>query len=237
MGGDDTRSSRPPADAADDAMTNDVAVGVRETYDAVASEYAAQLGDELAGKPLDRALLQAFVELAGPGTIADVGCGPGHVTRFLAARHDDVIGIDLSARMIDIARSQVPTPTFVVGSMLDLPAADDAWSGAVALYSIIHLRAAERAVACHEFARAVRPGGWLLFAFHIDAPGFASGEVNHLTNWFGQPVDLDAYFLEPADVIRDLEAAGFTITSTLVRQPSSETEYPSRRCYVIAQRR
>jgi hypothetical protein len=29
-------------------MTNDVAVGVRETYDAVASEYAAQLGDELA---------------------------------------------------------------------------------------------------------------------------------------------------------------------------------------------
>lgn len=92
-------------------------------------------------------------------------------------------------------------------------------SGAVALYSIIHITAAERAVACHEFARAVRPGGWLLVAFHIDTPGFASGEVNHLTNWFGQPVDLDAYFLAPGDVIRDLEVAGFTITSTLVRQP------------------
>jgi trans-aconitate methyltransferase len=31
-------------------------------------------------------VLEAFTELAGEGTIADVGCGPGHVTRFLAAR-------------------------------------------------------------------------------------------------------------------------------------------------------
>lgn len=214
-----------------------VADPVRATYDAVARNYAAQLGEELSGKPLDRALLEGFLELAGPGTIADVGCGPGHVTRFLAARHADVIGIDLSPGMIDIAREQAPTLSFVVGSMLRLPAADDAWSGAIALYSIIHLTAAERALACQEFARAVRPGGWLLVAFHIDGPDFAAGEVNHLTNWFGEPVELDAYFLEPVDVTRDMEAAGFTIMSTLVRQPWPEAEYPSRRCYLIAQRR
>lgn len=213
------------------------AAGVQATYDAVARAYDTQLRDELDGKPLDRALLESFVELAAGGTVADVGCGPGHVTRFLAARHPDVVGIDLSPRMIDIAREQAPALTFTVGSMTDLPAADQAWSGAVALYSIIHLTADERAAECREFARTVRPGGWLLVAFHIDSPDFAAGDVNHLTDWFGESVSVDAFFLDPADVVHDLEAAGFTVMSNLVRQPWLEVEYPSRRCYLLAQRR
>jgi SAM-dependent methyltransferase len=35
-----------------------------------------------------------------PGPITDIGCGPGHVTRFLAARCEDVVGLDLSPEMI-----------------------------------------------------------------------------------------------------------------------------------------
>lgn len=214
-----------------------VATGVRAAYDAVAPAYDAQFRDELDGKPLDRALLECFIELAREGTIADVGCGPGHVTRFLAARHTDVIGIDLSPRMIDIARKHAPERAFAVGSMLQLPARDGAWSGAIALYSIIHLSAEERAVAGREFARVVRPGGWLLVAFHVDSRDIAAGEVNHLTSWFGESVDLDGYFLEPADVVADIEAAGFTVVSNLVRQPWHDAEYPSRRCYLLAKRR
>jgi len=49
-----------------------VAVGVRAAYDAVAGAYADQFYIELDAKPLDRALLEGFVELAGAGTIADV---------------------------------------------------------------------------------------------------------------------------------------------------------------------
>jgi len=214
-----------------------VAAGVPAAYDAIARVYHDQFGDELAGKPLDRALLEAFTELAGAGSVADVGCGPGHVTRFLAARHPRVIGVDISPGMIGVAREHAPALAFAVGSMLQLPAADGAWSGVVALYSIIHLPAAGRARACREFARAVRRGGWLLAAFHVDSPDFAAGEVNHLTTWFGEDVELDGYFLEPADVAADLEAAGFTVAATLVRSPCPGIEYPSRRCYLLAQRR
>ena len=214
-----------------------VASGAQAAYNAVARAYDAQFANELDGKPLDRALLECFIELAKAGRIADVGCGPGHVTRFLAARHPDVIGVDLSPGMIDLARQHAPELEFAVGSMLQLPAPDATWSGAIALYSIIHLTADERAIACREFARVVRPGGWLLVAFHIDSPDFAAGEVNHLTNWLGESVDLDGFFLEPADVVRDLEAAGFTIMSNVIRQPWHEAEYPSRRSYLIAQRR
>jgi hypothetical protein len=50
---------------------------VRQSYDAVAQEYAMRLGDDLACKPLDRALLEALIEQAIPNApIADLGCGP-----------------------------------------------------------------------------------------------------------------------------------------------------------------
>jgi SAM-dependent methyltransferase len=213
-----------------------VAAGARATYDAIARAYHDQLGNELVGKPLDRALLAAFVELAAEGPIADVGCGPGHVSRFLAAQNARVIGIDISPGMLAVAREHAPALPFAAGSMLELPAADGALSGIIALYSIIHLTAGERARACREFARAVRPGGWLLAAFHVDSPDFAAGQVNHLTSWFGQAVELDGYFLEPADVVADVQTAGFTVTATTIRSPRPDMEYPSRRCYLLAQR-
>jgi SAM-dependent methyltransferase len=183
---------------------------------------------------LDRSLLAAFVDLVGDGTIADVGCGPGHVTRFLAALHADVVGIDLSPRMVGIARERAPNLQFAVGSMLALPVADRTWAGAIALYSIIHLTAQERAEAFQEFARAVRPGGWLLVAFHVESPDFRTGDVNHLTSWFGQAVDLDGYFLDPTEVASEVEAAGFQVMATVDRRPWPGIEYPSRRTYVLA---
>ena len=221
---------------ADPATAGRAAVGVRAAYDAVARAYDAQLGHELDGKPLDRALLEGFVELVGAGTIADVGCGPGHVTRFLAVRHPDVVGIDLSSGMIAIARERAPELAFAVGSVLQLPVEDGAWAGAVALYSIIHLTAEERATACRELARAVRSGGWLLVSFHVDSAQSATGEVNHLTSWFGESVDLDGYFLDPAEVVAELKSAEFAVMAKVERQPFPEVEYPSRRCYLLAQR-
>lgn len=104
-----------------------MAVGVQAAYDAVARDYDRQLGDELDAKPLDRAILAAFVELVGSGTIADVGCGPGHVTRYLAKQYDDVLGVDLSTAMIAIARERAPQLAFTAGSMLRLAAVDAAW--------------------------------------------------------------------------------------------------------------
>lgn len=217
-------------------MAERPASGVRAAYDAIARAYDSRFGDELDRKPLDRALLNGFADLIGAGPLADVGCGPGHVTRFLAARHAEVIGIDLSPGMIGVARQRAPGLSFAVGSMLRLPAASGSWAGAIALYSIIHLTARERTAAFGELARAVRPGGWLLVAFHIDSPEFAAGEVNHLTEWFGEAIHLDGYFLEPADVTGDMESAGFTVTATVIRRPWPAVEYPSRRCYLIGQR-
>ena len=112
---------------------------IRDGYDAVAADYAREIGDELARRPFDRALLAMSAELADGGRIADLGCGPGHVSAFLAGLGADVIGVDLSARMLDIARERVPDAEFVPGDLRDLPLPDASPAGAVAFYSLIHL--------------------------------------------------------------------------------------------------
>lgn len=126
---------------------------------------------------------------------------------------------------------------FTVGSMLALPVPDMAWAGAVAMYSIVHLTGDERAVACREFARVLRPGGWLLVAFHVDSPEFAIGEINHVSTWFGQQVEIDGYFIDPDEVAAQLRRTGFVLEARVDRQPIAEVEYPSRRCYLLARRR
>src|SRR5436190_11211250 len=64
---------------------------VRDSYDRVAERYADEIGGELAGKPVDRALLRSLTELVstmdgsnGSGYVADLGCGPGHIAAYLA---------------------------------------------------------------------------------------------------------------------------------------------------------
>lgn len=214
----------------------DTSSSVQRAYDAVAREYDRQISHELDEKPLDRAWLRALVDLVGTGTIADVGCGPGHVTRYLATLHNDVVGIDLSPAMITIARERAPQLTFTIESMLTLAAGDEAWVGVVAWYSIIHLEAHERPVAFSEFARVLQQGGHLLIAFHIDSPDFATGQVNHITDWLGQHVELHGHFLDPDEIASDVAAAGFTLIAKMERLPTPGIEYPSRRCCLLFQR-
>jgi SAM-dependent methyltransferase len=209
----------------------------RHSYDAVAEQYAQQIAGELAGKPVDRALYALFAELVGAdGIVADVGCGPGHVSDHLASLGLTVLGVDASPGMIAVARRRYSRPRFDVGTFAALPADDGAWAGAVVPYSIIHLDRAARRAAAVELARAIRPSGWLLVAFHIEDADHAVGSVAHLTEWWGLAVDLDFHFLDPAEVMADLAAAGFTLMSRTDRQPWPGVEPQSRRSYLLAVR-
>jgi ubiquinone/menaquinone biosynthesis C-methylase UbiE len=146
---------------------------VPASYDRVAEQYEAAFGDELNQNPLHRALLDCFVTLVstsgGDGPIGDVGCGPGHVAAYLSQRGLRVVAIDLSPRMVDVARRRYPDLDVRVGSMTSLDVPDAVWAGLVAIYSIIHLPIDDRRQAYREFARVLRPGAWILVAFHVDS--------------------------------------------------------------------
>jgi SAM-dependent methyltransferase len=215
---------------------------VRASYDAVAERYAEEVGEELPGKPIDRALYAAFAELVrelcGAGrSVGDVGCGPGHVTRHLAGLGLSVFGVDISPGMVAVARRRHPHLRFEEGSFARLPVGDGEWAGAVAPYSIIHLDGDDRRAGFAELARAITPGGWLLVAFHVSRDDQPPGSVFHLDRWWGHDVELPFHFLDPAEVAAEVQGAGFTVMSRTERAPWAGVEAPTRRGYLLAQHR
>jgi ubiquinone/menaquinone biosynthesis C-methylase UbiE len=200
------------------------------SYDAVAAAYAEALSDELRGKPLDRALLTAFAELVGgQGRVWDVGCGPGHVTAFLAGLGVHAAGVDLSHGMVAQARARHPHLEFTQGSMTALPARDGSWDGLVSFYSLIHLISdAEVRTALAEFRRVLPRGGLLLLAVH------AGSEVRHSAEWFGAAVDVSFRFFEPDWLTAELNQAGFFVEAVTLRQPYPDAEVATERAYLLA---
>ena len=202
------------------------------SYDAVAEEYVQRIYHELEGKPFDRALLDRFADrVRESGTVADVGCGPGHVARYLHGRGAQVCGIDLSSRMVDQARALNPGIAFSRGDMRSLDVPDGTWAGIVAFYSLIHIPRHQVVEILRELRRALASGGLLLLAFHVGE------DVLHLDDLWGRSVSLDFVFFRPDEMRSSLEAAGFAVEEVLEREPyAPEVEHQSRRCYVLARK-
>lgn len=205
----------------------------RASYDAMAADYTERYADHLADLPLDRALVAAFAELVrarGPEPVADVGSGPGHVTARLHALGVPVFGVDLSPRMVALARQAHPGLRFHVGSMTALDLPDETLGGVLALYSIIHVPDSDLPTAFAEFHRVLAPGGHVLLAFQ-------TGDNDHhlrLTKRFGHEMSLDYYFRTPDTVAEFLTKAGLTPHAQTVREPYEEET--RRRAYLLARK-
>ena len=204
----------------------------RAAYDSIAADYAARFQDELAGKPLDRALFAAFAELvlaAGAGPVADIGCGPGHVTAYLHGLGLTALGVDLSPEMVALARRSNPGLRFDEASMTALGLPDGHLGGIVAMYSIIHVPPDQLPVVFAEFHRVLAPGGHVLLAFQ------AGDERRHVTEAFGRPVSVDAHLLPPGHVAALLGQAGLDMQAQLLREPYAGLE-SDQRAYLLARK-
>ncbi|MFB9235703.1 class I SAM-dependent methyltransferase [Plantactinospora siamensis] len=216
-------------------MTPTEAAGTRRSYDTVAERYAAEIGQELPGKPLDRALLDALVELAAGGPVLDVGCGPGHATAHLAGRGAPAVGLDLSPGMCRVARAKTGLP-YAAADMTALPVRSGVAGGVVCWYALIHLDRAARAAAYAEFARVLRPGGHALLAFHTSDADAEPGDATSFTTWWDRPVELTFRYLDPADETAALSRAGLHLAARVDRAPYADVEHPSQRSYLLARR-
>ncbi|HEX8035822.1 MAG TPA: class I SAM-dependent methyltransferase [Ktedonobacterales bacterium] len=200
------------------------------SYDRIAFQYAEALFDELSRKPFDRLLLDAFAARTRVhGEVWDIGCGPGHVGRYLHERGVSVCGLDLSERMIACARELNPVMPFRQGSMLALDTPADSLAGIVCFYAIIHLRRNEAVSALSEFWRTLQPGSPVLLAFHGGA-----GEL-HSIEMLGEPVDVTATLFEGDEMAGYASDAGF-IDVDIQERPPYEFEYQSRRVYLLARK-
>ena len=207
---------------------------VRNCYNQTAEEYADAFTKELEGKPLDRMLLKRFAEdNAKKGRMGDLGCGPGHTTAFLyqnGAR--DIIGIDLSSEMVRVAQQQNdPVIQFSEGNMLQLDYPDQSFGSMVAMYAIVHFVNEEIQQVAQEMFRLIAPKGQVLLSFHVGE------EIRTVVEFLGKTLTVEFQFFDPDHVITTFQNAGFHLAEGLVRYPYEGQEYPSRRAYLLFEKK
>ncbi len=115
------------------------------------------------------ALIELMPEGAG-GRWLEVACGTGIVSRALAGRVGEVLGIDLTGAMLDVARRQarsagLSNATFALGDATALKLPDESFDGAVTRFSLHHIPVPGRVIS--ELARVVKRGGWVIIGDHV----------------------------------------------------------------------
>ncbi len=149
-----------------------------------------------------------------PGPIADLGCGPGTHALTLAGRGYEVVGIDGSPRMVEVARARAVQEdldaTFDVHDVsAPLHFADASLGGALAILVLQHLPRPAAFIA--EIRRCLRPGGHLL----IVAPARGGARPHHLY-WrlraaFYERVPGLVRFYDTGSLVRLVEDQGLTV--------------------------
>ncbi|MFJ6181549.1 methyltransferase domain-containing protein [Streptomyces sp. NPDC092295] len=202
----------------------------REGYDTAASTYAQLFRDTLRDSPLDRAILDVFAEFvraSGNVQVADVGCGPGHITTHLDESGLAAFGVDASPAMIELAQQAYPGLRFEVGSMAALDIADGALGGVLSRWSIIHTPPEELPVILAEFHRVLAPGGHLLLGFS------ATDDASHPTQVFDHAV-APAYRWAPDHLAALLRTSGLAEVARMVREPQPTDRRQFQEVHLLA---
>lgn len=193
----------------------------QQPYDEYAEVYAANFADSLAKYPLERGLLASFAEAATEvgGPVADLGCGPGHVTAYLSSLGLDAFGVDISSGMLAVARARNPGLRFEIGSMTALDLPDGSLSGILSRYSIIHTAPADMPAILAEFRRVLAPGGCALISF----PG--TEDPSQLTRPYDHKV-YTAYCWWPDHFSALMHEAGLEEVARLIERPVPDAPRP-----------
>ena len=195
----------------------------RQGYDQMAEVYANHVALEMTVPSLVRSSLDAFahdVKRLGDGKVADVGCGSGHPTAFLADLGLDIFGVDNSPALLEIARPAHPRLRFELGQLASLPIESGSLEALVSKHSLIHTPADLVPAALAELARVLVPGGLLYLSFFGAESASAHGQS------FDHAVTT-AYQLDVEIMAQLISAAGFAETARIVRQPApNERQLP-----------
>ena len=178
--------------------------GMAEFWDRAAREDAEHYVDDrgLRGEEFWRGgeeVVEAFereldLNVTG-GTVVEVGCGIGRITRALARRCERVVAVDVSAEMLDRARAENPgldNVEWLHGDGESLAGVGDASADGVFSH-VVFQHIPDPAVTLGyvaEMGRVLRPGGWAAFQVSTDPAVHARAEGEDPA-WRGSAVDLD----------------------------------------------
>lgn len=143
----------------------------------------------------------------------DLACGTGDIAFELARRGASVTGLDVTYRMLQLARAKDDAVRFVCADMMSLPFADGQFDIVTTGYGLRNV--SDLAVAAREISRVLRPGGtFVSLDFNRPANGIVRGIYLGYLSVVGSALgwilhrDPDTYRYIPASIRRYPGAEG-----------------------------
>ena len=197
----------------------------RKSYNLAAEKYYEDFKDEMKQKEYDRAFLDGFSSHFGPESIIwDVGCGPGHIARYVYDKGLNIFGVGISEKCVEAVRRENPGMLFQVMDMADLDLADESVDGIISFYSIIHTPKRFQPMLFREFNRVLKMGGRIAV---VVKKGDTEGYVEEL---IGFKTRLYFANFNEEEIRNYLEANKFRVVSLETRRPY-DFEIPVDRIY------
>ncbi len=161
---------------------------VYEVYNKIAAWYDQNRSGELLEKPyLDKMLNH----MPSEPTVLDIGCGTGKpIMEYFISCNIDVVGVDASSELLNIARTKFPDIAFYEQDMRRLTIGKK-FDGIIAWNSFFHLPAADQPAMFGIFEQHLNPGGILMFTSGTEQ-GEAWG-VNGGENMYHASLNTDEY--------------------------------------------
>jgi SAM-dependent methyltransferase len=178
--------------------TRTVVVG----YDRISGQYLEWVR-RIEGDPRDRMLVDFTRRLPAGARVLDLGCGPGVPSTKALAQRFDVVGVDISAAQIELARRNVPEATFIHDDLTEIELPEASFDGVTALYSISHVPREHHPRVFARIARWLVPGGLFLATLG------ATDNPDWVGEWLGGPMFFSSH--DAATNRALLRSAGFTL--------------------------
>ncbi|MBC3842158.1 class I SAM-dependent methyltransferase [Streptacidiphilus sp. 4-A2] len=133
-------------------------------YDSKADAFAEDWETQPAPVDLQELLCHWF----RPGPTADIGCGSGRDTAWLAANGFPAVGYDASPGLLAEARRRHPGLDFRLSPLPELPGVEEGSLTNVLCETVVmHLEPSSLAASLHRLLAVLAPGGTLFLSWRI----------------------------------------------------------------------
>ncbi len=178
---------------------------LRQTYDQLAKDW----GNDPQRHDWGLEELEMFaskIKESGGSKVLDLGCGSGVHSRHLVNAGLDVVGLDLSPKMIEKAKTRVPEADFIVGDIGEIPFEDLAFDGVYARASLLHISKEDLDEVLKNIHKILKENGVLYVAVK---EGEGEREVDE--ERYGQSIRRFYSFFNDEEMRKHLKEAGFEV--------------------------
>lgn len=210
-------------------MPPDESPTIESAYDRLSGTYEAYEDDPYCAHMEFPAMTDLIPTVEGK-RVLDAGCGRGRYAAWLRERGATVVGVDKSSEMVDRARERIGGRADIrradIGTSLEF-ADDSEFDGVVSGLSLHYVEEWRPTFA--EFARILRPGGFLVFSTHHPVDDYIAFESENYFETERQQMTWEAagedvavsFFRRPfSAVINPLVESGFRVEELVEPTPT-----------------